>query len=450
MYNGNRGVSMKYYCIGIKGAGMSTLAQILYDLGNEVIGYDDVKDYKFTEEGLQKRGIKIYNDDSAILSSDTIVTYSAAFAPNHKEIMRVQELGLKIKKYHDILGDITKMFTTIAVCGTHGKTTTSSLISHILKNTVGCNYFIGDGTGFADLKNDLFVIESCEYNRHFLAYHPAYTVITNIELEHTECYKDIDDIIDTFSEFANKSTKKIIACGDDENIKKIKTDKEIIYYGFNKDNDLYATNVNLTENGSSFDVYYHNEFYGHFELPLFGQHMVLNTLASICIFIEKNIDYQTIHDLLTIFKNAKRRFFEEQVGDNIIIDDYAHHPTEIKVTLESARQKYPDKKLIAIFKPNTYSRTKDFKKEFIDVLNIADKTYITPIDCNRECASDYPGVNSEMILEHLNNGEIITEDTVSKLADFHNSVLCFMSCASIAHLIENYKNLFNEKISSCC
>lgn len=106
--------------------------------------------------------------------------------------------------------------------------------------------------------------------------------------------------------------------------------------------------------------------------------------------------------------------------------------------------------MIAIFKPNTYSRTKDFKQEFIDVLNIADKTYITPIDCNRECASDYPGVNSEIILEHLNNGEIITEDTVSKLVDFHNSVLCFMSCASIAHLIENYKNLFNEKISSCC
>lgn len=433
---------MKYYCIGIKGAGMSTLAQILYDLGNDVIGYDDVKDYKFTEEGLQKRGIKIYNDQSAVLDSDTIVTYSAAFALEHKEIKRVQELGLKIKKYHDILGDITKMFTTISVCGTHGKTTTSSLISHILKNTIGCNYFIGDGTGFADLNNKLFVIESCEYNRHFLAYHPSYTVITNIELEHTECYRDINDIIDTFSEFANKSTKKIIACGDDENIRKIKTDKEIIYYGFNDQNDLYATNISLNNNGSNFDVYYHNEFYGHFELPLFGRHMVLNTLASICIAIEENIDYKVIHDLLVNFKNAKRRFCEEKVGDNIVIDDYAHHPTEIRVTLQSARQKYPDKELIAIFKPNTYSRTKDFKNYFIDVLNMADKTYITPIDCNRENPNDYQGINSSIILDGLENGELITEDTIDKLLVHHNAVLCFMSCASVAHLIENYKNLF--------
>lgn len=441
MYNNNRGVDMKYYCIGIKGAGMSTLAQILYDLGNSVVGYDDAVDYKFTEEGLQKRGIKIYNDKSCNLDSDTIVTYSAAFSLDHSEIKRVQSLGLKIQTYHEILGDITRMFTTISVCGTHGKTTTSSLISHILKNTIGCNYFIGDGTGFADLKNELFVIESCEYNRHFLAYHPAYTVITNIELEHTDCYSDIVDIINTFSQFANKSTKKIIACGDDENIRKIKTDKEIIYYGFNSTNNLYATNINLNSHGSNFDVYYNNEFYGHFELPLYGNHMILNTLASICIAIEENIDYKTIHDLLLHFKNAKRRFCEEKIGNNVIIDDYAHHPTEIKVTLSSARQKYPDKEIVAIFKPNTYSRTKDFKQYFIDVLNMADKTYITPIDCNREKAINYPGITSNIILEGLKNGEIISEDTMEKLLKHNNSVLCFMSCASVSHLIENYKKL---------
>lgn len=432
---------MKYYCIGIKGAGMSTLAQILYDLGNSVIGYDDVKDYKFTEEGLQKRGIKIYNDQTCIFDSDTIVTYSAAFSSEHPEIKRVKDLGLRVKKYHDILGEITSMFKTIAVSGTHGKTTTSSLVSHILKNTVGCNYFIGDGSGFADLKNELFVIESCEYNKHFLAYNPTYTVITNIELEHTECYKDIDDIIKTFEEFANKSTKDIIACGDDKNIRKINFKNNVIYYGFNKDNDIYADNINYSDSGSIFDVYYKSKFYGHFELPLFGSHMILNTLACIAVAILENIDYKTVHDLLLTFKNAKRRFCEEKYGNNIIIDDYAHHPTEIKVTLASARQKYPNRDIIAIFKPNTYSRTKDFKQDFIDVLNMADKTYITPIDCNRENPNDYPGITSDIILNNLKNGEIITEDTVSKLLIHDNSVLCFMSCASVAHLIENYKNL---------
>jgi len=436
---------MKYYCIGIKGAGMSTLAQILYDLGNDVVGYDDVVDYKFTEDGLKKRNIKIYNNQNHDLDKDTIVTYSAAFKSDHPEIERVKQLGLKIKKYHEILGDITHLFTTISVCGTHGKTTTSSLISHILKNTVGCNYFIGDGTGYANLKNKLFVIESCEYNRHFLAYQPSITVITNIEKEHMECYKDIDDIVATFSEFANKSSKKIIACGDDENIRKIKFNKEVIYYGFNIDNNLYATNVDLNHNGVSFDTYYNNNFYGHFELPLFGKHMVLNALASICVAIEEKIKYKKIYDLLISFKNAKRRFSEEVIGNNIIIDDYAHHPTEIKVTLLSARQKYPDKELVAIFKPNTYSRTKDFKDYFIDVLNMADKTYVTPIDSNRERADDYPNVTSQIILKGLKNGEIITEDSTQKLLKHKNSVFCFMSCASVTHLIENYKKSLEDK-----
>ena len=437
---------MKYYCIGIKGAGMSTLAQILHDLGNEVVGYDDVKDYKFTEDGLHERNIKIYNDSSYNLDRNTIVTYSAAFSNDHPELKRVNELGLTIKKYHDILGEITKLFKTISVCGTHGKTTTSSLISHVLKKTKGCNYFIGDGSGFASKENELFVIESCEFNRHFLAYYPSYTVITNIELEHTECFEDIDDIIKTFEEFANKSTEKIIACGDDENIRKINFQKEVLYYGFSKDNDLYADNIVLTDEGSSFDVYYNQKFYGNFNLPLFGKHMILNTLACILVAINENIEYEKIFELLKIFKNAKRRFSEQKIKNNIIIDDYAHHPTEIKVTLESARQKYPNKEIVAIFKPNTYSRTKDFKDEFIEVLKLADKTYITPIECNREKQEDYPKINSNILLEKIPKSEIITEESIEKLLCHNNSVLCFMSCASVSHLIDNYKKITSKNI----
>ena len=433
---------MKYYCIGIKGAGMSTLAQILYDLGNEVIGYDDVKEYKFTEEGLKKRNIKIYNDNDHEIDKDTIVTYSAAFSENHKEIVRTKKLGLQFIKYHELLGDITKMFNTISVCGTHGKTTTSTLISHILKNTIGCNYFIGDGTGYVNKDNENFVIESCEFHKHFLAYSPSITVITNIELEHTESYKNIDEIIKTFEEFANKSKKLIIACGDDKNIRKIKTNKKIYYYGFNNDNDLYASNVILNSDGASFDAYYNKKLYGHFQIPLFGKHMVLNALASILISILFNINEKQVQKLLLNFKNAKRRFCEEKFMNNIIIDDYAHHPTELKVTIEAVRQKYPNKKIIAIFKPNTYSRTKDFKEEFIKVLNEADIAFVTPIDCNREKQSDYPGINSYSIINELNNGDIIDEESIEKLKQFDNVVLCFMSCASVSHLIESYKNLY--------
>lgn len=437
---------MKYYCIGIKGAGMSTLAQILYDLGNEIIGYDDAVDYKFTEEGLRKRNIPIYHSPHE-LDKDTIVTYSAAFNEDHKEIKRIKELGLKIEKYHDILGKLTNMFTSICVSGTHGKTTTSTLITHILSNTIGCNYFIGDGTGFGSKKNDYFVIESCEYNRHFLAYHPAYTIITNIELEHTECYSDINDIINTFNEFANKSTECVIACGDDENIKKLKLNKEVIYYGFDESNYVVAKNCKLNKNGSRFELIIDNKSLGEFDLPLFGKHMILNTLAAIAVCTKLGIKTDTIHTLLKTFHNAKRRFNEEVIDDVVIIDDYAHHPTELSVTLKSAKQKYPDKTLVAVFKPNTYSRTKDFYKEFAEAMNIADYQFLTEIDCNRETQEEYPNVSSKLIFDNLKRGKMIDENNIDKLLDFNNAVIVFMSCASVSHLIENYK-LKRAKINS--
>ncbi len=437
---------MKYYCLGIKGAGMSTLANILYDLGNEVIGYDDVRDYKFTEEGLKKRGIKIFYDDSCDLDKDTIVTYSVALDINHKELQRVRNLGLKIMKYNDILGEITSQFETICVSGTHGKTTTSSLITHILDNVYKVNYFIGDGTGYADRNNKILVIESDEFNRHFLTYHPSYTVITNIELEHTEIYKDIDDIKSTFKQFADKTKNVIVACGDNQHIRDINFDKKVLYYGFDEENDIYAKNVILEENGSSFDVYIKKEFFGHFNLPLYGKHMILNCLAAIGICKMKNVDAITMANLLKNFKNAKRRFAIENVNDTIIIDDYAHHPTEIKVTLEAARQKYPNRELVAVFKPNTYSRTAKFYKEFADSLNIADKAYITEIDCNRERKEDYDNVSSKVILDLLKNGEMISDSSVMKLLQHKKSVICFMSCASISHMKDSYKELLlNEK-----
>ena len=161
---------MKYYCIGIKGSGMATLAEILFDLGNDVSGYDDYKEYKFTQEGIDKRGIKIYYDTNHDIDKDTIVTYSKAFSMDHPEIKRVKQLGLKIIEYNELLGHLSAEFKTIRVSGTHGKTTTSTMISTVLKQTKGCNYFIGDGTGFADDKNKLFVLESCEYKKHFLSF----------------------------------------------------------------------------------------------------------------------------------------------------------------------------------------------------------------------------------------------------------------------------------------
>ncbi len=433
---------MKYYCIGIKGSGMSTLAGLLYDLGNEVSGYDDSKEHKFTEEGLVKRGIPIYYEAHE-MDPDTIVTFSRAFREDHKEIVRMKELGLTIKNYNEVIGDITKMFDTVGVSGTHGKTTTSLLISHIINSTIGCNYFVGDGTSHAAKENNIFVIESDEYNKHFLAYHPSIAIITNIELDHVECYNGLEDIINTFKTFGNKSNL-VVACGDDKNIRKIKFDKKAIYYGFDDNNDVVAKNVELTKEGSNFDVYMNGEFYHHFELPLFGRHMILNALASIIVCNNYGISKEHIHDYMKDFKGAKRRFKEEAIGNIVTIDDYAHHPTEIKVTLEAARQKYPDKEIVAIFLPNTYSRTEALMDEFVEVLKLADKAYIMDIHCDREQSSDYPGVSSDTLIERVPNSEKVSLEDAEKLLKHKNSVMCFMSCTNIYVLLDKYKELLKN------
>ena len=428
---------MKYYCIGIKGTGMSTLAQMLYDMGNVVSGYDDAKDYKFTQKGLEDRGIKIFYDGNHSIDKDTIVTASRAFSDEHPEMKRVKELGLTFKPYNEVVGEITKEFDTISVSGTHGKTTTTSLLKHLFENTIGCNYFIGDGTGHIDMKNRLLVIESDEFNRHFLAYHPKKVIITCIELEHTEIYKDLEDTIKTFEEFANKA-EIVIANGDDLNIRKINFKNKVVFYGEDESNDYIIKDIKLETTGSTFTLYKKDELIDTFTVPLYGHHMVMNTVASIISALDEGVSKEKIKELLPTFKNANRRFAETKVGDTIIVDDYAHHPTEVKVTLEAIRQKYPDKKLTVVFRPNTYSRTSRFKKEFADALKVADKVYLTPIKCDREDPKDYPPIKSEDIIELIPDSELVDDDTVSKVLKDKDGVVAFMGCATVSHLIENF------------
>ena len=433
---------MKYFCVGIKGSGMSTLAQILSDLGHTVAGYDDNKNHTFTEEGLIKRNIPIYYDQEHPIDKEMIVTYSKAFSLSHPELVFLKQEGLEFVEYNELLGRLTQEFETIGVSGTHGKTTTSTMITDILKDK-GVNYFIGDGSGYAKRDNKLFVIESCEFKRHFLSYNPYLAIVTNIELEHTECYAGLEDIIETFNKFINKA-KIVVACGDDKNVRKLKTANKIYYYGFKTNNDIYATNITMNAAGSDFDVFYSQNFLGHFHMPLVGNHMILNALASILVGLLYNVDLITIKNTLNNFATPKRRFKETIVGDNIMIDDYAHHPTEILKTIEAARIKYPNKKIVAIFKPNTYSRTLALKDDFIKVLSTANEAYITPIDCNREKQSDYPNISSEDLVSKIPNGHLLNDRDITVLTKYHDSVLVFMSCANIYTLEDKYKELVSK------
>lgn len=433
---------MKYYFIGIKGSGMSTLANLLYDLGNEITGYDDSVGYKFTMEGLIKRNIPIYHgDDYPKLDKDTIVCYTAAINKDHHEVKRVKELGLSIIPYPELMGELSSEFETICVCGTHGKTTTSLMISEIFEKTIGCSYFVGDGTGCGNKNSNILIMESCEFNKHFLSYHPYNTVITNIELDHTETYPNIEEMIKTFQEFVNKTKNFCIICKDDINSLKIKANKAL-YYGFSEGSNLQIKNKKVLNNKTCFDVYYENKFFDHYELNLFGDHLIRDALASILISIIYDIPKDIVKEVLESFKPAKRRFNETVIGSNVIIDDYAHHPTEIRVTYDSAKQKYPDKKIIAIFMPNTYSRTEALFDDFVKALKLYDKAYVTEINCDRELSKDFPNISSNKLINEIPNSELIDIDTINKLKDYDNTVFCFMSCAYISPLIEKTKEMF--------
>ena len=433
-----------YHFVGIKGTGMSSLAQILNELGFEVNG-SDVEKHFFTEEGLKERNIEITTYDASNIKEGMTIIRGASIKDDNPEIIKAEELNLKIYTYNEYLGKLTEKFKTICVAGCHGKTTTTAMASLVLNEIKGVNYLIGDGTGYAKSGNEMFILESCEYKRHFLSYKPYYAVITNIDLDHVDYYKDIDDVIDAYREYANKAEKMVIACGDDPYTHTLEINPPIFYYGLDEDNDIRAINVNYKEDGTSFDVEVEGNYYGFFDLPIYGKHMLLDALAVIAICYYERIDAKEVNKIFKTFKGAKRRFTETVVGENIIIDDYAHHPNEMKSTLKAISQKYPNKKVVAIFQPHTFSRTDEFKEDFVKVLNLADKAYVLDIHPAREQQEDYPNVTSDVIIDNLNNGEHINIDESDKLYNDKDAVFVFMSPNDIStlenDLIEKLKYL---------
>lgn len=432
-----------YHFIGIKGSGMSALAQIMKKLGYEVQG-SDVEKHFFTQIELDKLGVKIlpFNKDN-IKENLTIVRGTTFNENNNEEVKRAKELNLKIYDYPEMLGELTKKFETIAICGTHGKTTTTGILSHVLNNSIGCNYLIGDGTGDAKIGNTKFVIEACEYQQHFLNYYPTYTIITNIDLDHVDFYHNIDEIVATFAKFVEQTKKEVIACGDDKNVRKIKSDK-IIYYGLNSDNDICATNIKLNAEGSTFDVIIKNKLFGTFNLHIYGNHMIQNVLPIIYLSSCFGLTKEQIETLINSFKGVKRRFTEAVIGSNVVIDDYAHHPNEVRAMINSVRQKYPNKKLITVFQPHTFSRTKEFYKEFIEIFSKVDKAYFTEIYKSREKQEDYPDIKINIITDKIPNSEVITLEDKEVFKSYTNSVILVMSPNELKVLTDGIKEVLTK------
>jgi UDP-N-acetylmuramate--alanine ligase len=421
-----------YHFIGIKGSGMSALAIIMKRLGYDVQGSDYGKHF-FTEDNLIRNEINIFEFNENNIKDGMIIVKGNSFGDDNLEVRIAKSKNLKIYEYQEMVSIITEKYNLITISGCHGKTTTASLISHLIDS----NYLIGDGSGGVS-QNDFFVLEACEYKRHFLKYNPNFAVITNIDLDHVDYYKNIDDVIDAYQCFISNSNV-VIACGDDPNVRKLNHDK-IYYYGINDDDDYIAKNIVLNDSGICFDFYDKDCFIYHFDLPFYGVHMLYNSLAAIVLCYLVRIDMDIVVSKLMSFEGAKRRFKETIVFDNVIIDDYAHHPVEIKATIDAARQKYGDKKIVVIFEPHTFSRTQKFFKEISIQLSNADYVYVMDIYPSRERQEDYLNVTSDMIISNLDNVESFSKENLDRLLIHRNSVLIFMSPNDLTDLEDAYKN----------
>ena len=433
----------KYHFIGIKGSGMSSLAQIAYDMGNVVQGSDE-ETYFFTQEKLEQRNIPMFYYNEENIKEGYEVILGNAFDDTHIECRRAKELGLKIYTYAQFLGKLLEETPSIAVTGAHGKTTTTTMISNIFKHNRVTSYLIGDGTGHGEKNSDFMIAEACEYYRHFLAYHPDYAIVTNIDFDHPDYFNDEYDMFDAFQSFVNQVKNTVVICGDDRLASKLKpAHAKTITYGFNDGNDYQIKNVQTSTEYSKFDIYKNNTLLGTFTMAIFGLHDISNATSAIALADINGISVEKIQESLDLYRPAERRFSEYKFGSNVVVDDYAHHPSEIKATIDSARRKYAGKQIVAIFQPHTYTRTAKFLNEFAESLLTADKVFLCPIFASVREKEKIVGIED---LQKVTPGsEIIHgEEDFDKL-NFENTVFLFMGAGNINKLCHKFfeKNTSN-------
>lgn len=433
-----------YHFVGIKGSGMSALAQILHDMDFQVQGSDYEKQF-FTQRALEEAGIKILPFQKENIEPGMTIIAGNAFPDTHEEIVRGMELGLPIIRYHNFLGQFMQRFTSIGVTGAHGKTSTTGLLAHVMKGAKPTSYLIGDGTGKGERDAEYFVFEACEYRRHFLSYFPDYCIMTNVDFDHPDYFANVEDVFSAFQEMAVQVKKGIIACGDDEYLQKIQAKVPVLFYGFGEENDFQARNIEKTTEGTTFDVFIRNTFYDTFSIPSFGDHNVLNALAVITICQYEEINADIVKEMLMSFQGVKRRFTEKRIGSQILIDDYAHHPTEIKATIQAAKQKYPEREIIAVFQPHTFTRTQTFLGEFAESLTLADKAYLCEIFGSAR--ENHGQLSIDDLKNIIPNSVIMKEHETSILKEHDDSVILFMGAGDIQKFQTEYERVLEPQSS---
>ena len=444
-----------YYFLGVGGIGMSALARYFNHYGKIVYGYD--KTESTLTKQLQEEGIQIHFEDSdellkSLLSrfeeNEILFIYTPAIPVTNSELLYVQKHQLNLQKRAWVLGEITKQFKTIAIAGTHGKTTTTSLVTHILKTAgINCFAFLGGISqnyntnlilGDANDSEAFVVVEADEYDRSFLTLHPFISVITSVDADHLDIYGSQNAMHQSYLQFASQTQKNGIlivkkTVDNDLNIK----DKRLIY-SLNLDTDFSATAIHIVDGQFCYDINSVIESVSQVAIGLPGLHNVENSIAAVAVAQQLGITGDVINKALRSFKGVKRRFDYRVKSKSIVyIDDYAHHPEELTAAITAAKQLYPDKVITGIFQPHLFSRTRDFVNEFAASLDLLDVCVLLEIYPAREQPID--GVNAQWLLDKMtckNKSLVKKEQVIDFLKTQQCEVVMTLGAGDIDTLIE--------------
>ena len=395
----------KVHFVGIGGIGMSGIAELLINLGFEVTG-SDMKTTNITEN-LQKHGAVIYEGHKPENVNDSdVLVYSSAVQVDNPELQRAKDKQIPIIRRAEMLSELLKLKqTSIAVGGTHGKTTTTSMMGAVLTEALlDPTLVVGGVVKSLDVnallgQGDVIVAEADEFDKSFLQLTPTYAIITNIDTDHMDCYDSEEDLLNAFAQYANAIPfyGAVVACVDEPLIKRILPDisRPVITYGFSGDAEFQAERRLYREVRSTFVVQHRGKELGEVEMMVPGAHNVKNALAVIALGTEMNIDFNTISNGLKQFSGVKRRFEIKGIFDDVmVVDDYAHHPTEVSATLRAIKNGW-DRRLVAVFQPHLYSRTQDLYEDFARSFLISDVLLVTDVYPARE--EPIAGVTGELI-----------------------------------------------------
>ncbi len=399
------------FFIGIGGIGMSALAKYFLHKGATVSGYDKTPT-AITNE-LNNLGAQIHFDDNINLAptNPDIIIYTPAVPIHHTELVHYQNNGFSTIKRSQALGLITQNATNICIAGTHGKTTVSTMVSHVLNHTgFGCNAFLGGlsvnyGTNFLSSSNDVCVIEADEYDRSFLQLSPTMAVITSMDADHLDIYGTESAVHEGFIDFSDRIVLDgfLLAKYGLPRYNELNGSKKWSYHLTNTDATVHATNIVAYTGTYQFDISINGNIYTNFVLNVGGLHNIENALAAITMAHHLEIDMEKVKAAVAAYKGVKRRFeylIEPGANNIVMIDDYAHHPTELYALITSVHSLFPEHYKAIVFQPHLYSRTRDFADAFSDSLSNVDEVVLLPIYPARELPME--GINSNMLLEKIN------------------------------------------------